>query len=647
MLNSKSQYILPVIAFLFFTVIACGFFPTPSALTPIPSEAPVNVIPTAEIKSNTLTVCVGQEPETLYPFGELNASARSILAAVYDDPYDTLNYEYQPGILAQLPSLDNGDAQINSAQVELDAEVVDVNGDVVKLELGTQIRPSGCRADDCIITYDGTSPLEMDQMVINFRMREDLTWSDGTPVTSEDSVFAFTLASDADAVANYLTLRTQIYEATDANTTQWWGKPGYIDSAYATNFFAPAPKHLWSQFTPEQMSEIDLASRAPMGWGAYVIQEWAAGDHINLTKNSYYFRAAEGYPKFENLSFRFISDPNVALSELVAHRCDILDPSIRLDTHVGLLQEMQKAELLQSFVTPGMTIEWLGLGITPSSYEDGYNIDFQIDRQDIFGDAHTRQAIVYCLDRQSVVDNVLFGLTTIPSTYIPVEHPLYDPNTETIPYDPSVGISLLEQAGWRDVDGDPLTPRAAVTVKNVIPGTPLQLNYYTTTATQRRQVVEILAQSLAQCGIGVNVQYFSQNNLYSPGPDGFLFGRKFDIVEYAMGVNSIEPPCNWFTSQQIPTEQNLWIGTNLTGYKNPEYDAACRATNFALPDEQAYIDTYRQTQIIFAEELPAIPLYYRLRVAAARPDLCGFDPDPTANPLWNIEMIDIGEACQK
>lgn len=55
---------------------------------------------------------------------------------------------------------------------------------------------------------------------------------------------------------------------------------------------------------------------------------------------------------------------------------------------------------------------------------------------------------------------------------------------------------------------------------------------------------------------------------------------------------------------------------------------------------------YTARQALFSTELPAIPLYYRLRVAVARPDVCGFDLDPTANPLWNIEAIDKGEACQ-
>ncbi len=628
--------------FLLIIITACGFPSSQPDATSTPSEAPVATATSASVP-RTLTVCLGDEPNTLYPFGGPNAAARSVLAAVDDGPIDMIGYDYQPVILTKLPSLENGDAEIVRTPVQVGDQVVDADGNLVALKQGVRVHPAECRGDDCVITYDGTTALEMDQMVVTFRLRPDLTWADGTPLTTDDSIYAFELASDPSSVSNtYLIERTQTYEAADAQTVQWWGKPGFIDPTYFTNFWAPAPKHLWSQFPADQLNTIDIASRSPLGWGPYKIEDWISGDHITLTKNPYYFRAADDDPKFDILTFRFIPDPDMALSELVAGRCDILDPSINLDGQAGLLQEMQAGEQAQAFFTSGMTIEWLGLGIKPASYDDGYSPN---DRPDIFADAHTRQGIAYCLDRQSVVDNVLFGLTTVPTTYIPVEHPLYDPNIEEIPYDPAVGNSLLEQAGWRDLDGDPSTPRVAVNIANVKAGTPLQLNYYTTTATQRRQVVEILEQSLAQCSIGLNVEYFSQNDLYAPGPTGSLFGRHFDLIEYALGVIGFVPPCGWFTSAEIPSASNLWIGTNVTGYENTEYDEACQAAQFTLPGEQEYVDTYRNTQVIFSSELPAIPLYYRLRTAASRFDLCHFDLDPTANPLWNIEAIDMGDAC--
>lgn len=618
----------------------------PQSQTDSPPIETATVLPemTEEIPAqSSLTICLGAEPNTLYPFGELNTAARSVLAAVYDGPMDMISYEYQPVIITQQPSIENGEAQIVRTTVQAGDLVVDADGNLIPLSAGTRVRPASCRADDCIITYDGAAPLEMDQVVVTFRLRPNLTWSDGVPLTADDSHYSFELHAQS-APDDYLIQRTQIYEIADAETLQWWGVPGFLDPTYYMNFWAPAPQHLWQEFTADELPSIDIASRTPAGWGPYTIEEWVPGDHITLTKNQYYFRAVDGYPKVDTLNFRFIPDPNMALSEMIAGRCDLLDPTINLEQHVDILRGMQTAEEAQVFVTTGMSIEWLGLGLMPASYDNGYNIS--TDRQDFFADPRTREGITYCLNRQAVVDNVLFGLTTVPTTYVPKEHPVYDANIPDLPYDPQVGLALLELAGWQDSDNDPSTPLRAVNVKGVSYNSQLILNYYTTPSTQRRQTVEILADSLAECGIKLNVEYLSPNDLYSAGPVGLLFGRQFDMAQYALGVEGFEPPCNWFASDNIPAEFNTWVGTNITGFKNAEYDAACRAARTSLQGEQAYVNNYRRTQIIFSEELPAIPLFYRLRIAAARPEVCRFDLDPTANPLWNIEAIGIGETCQ-
>ena len=634
----------PVFILLVIAILLGGCLPSQTPTEPvIPFGTPLSTPTPPPPEPVTLTVCMGEEPNTLYPFGELNGAARTVLAAIYDGPVDMIAYDYQPVILTTLPSLENEDAQIFGTEVQSGSPVVDADGNLVSLGLGTRVKPAGCRSEDCVITYDGGAPLEMDQMVVTFRLRTDLTWSDGVPLTAEDSVYSFDLHSET-SPEDYLIRRTEIYEAADEQTLQWWGIPGFVDATYFMNFWMPAPKHAWSGFPAGELPQADFASLTPTGWGPYLIQEWRPGDQIILEKNPYYFRSKDGYPRIETLTFRFISDPNLAIGELVAGRCDILDPTIHLDQHVDFLLGMQSAGQAQVYVTTGMSIEWLGLGLVPASYDDGY--DIQKDRQNIFADPHTRRGIAHCLDRQSLVDNVLFGLTTVPKTYVPAEHPVFDGNIAEIPFDPQAGLSLLQLAGWQDSDNDPSTPLRAVNVKNVAFNTPLRLTYYTTPSTQRRQGVEILRTSLAECGIALDVEYLSPNDLYAAGPVGPLFGRNFDLAQYALGIEGFEPPCAWFVGERIPSEANAWSGTNVTGFNSAEYDAACREAQASLRDETAYLTAYRRTQVILADELPAIPLYYRLRIAAARPEICRFDLDPTANTLWNIEAIGVDETCQ-
>lgn len=631
----------------FLLLAACA--PQETDIPVLPGTPTVSASPqfTPTAATRTLTVCLGEEPNTLYPYGSLNSAARSVLSAIYDGPMDVVEYQYESIILEKVPSVEDGDAQVSSVTVRAGDRVVDADGNVVLLAAGTELRPFGCREEGCEITYDGASQIQMDQLIVTFTLLEGLLWSDGVPLTANDSVYSFGLASDDDTPGSKFVIdRTQTYEAADELTTQWWGMPGFIDPDYVTNFWMPLPQHLWGESTPADLARLDASTRMPVGWGPYILREWIDGESLHLVKNLNYFRASSNLPHFDELTFMIMPDANAALTALVDGTCDVLDPSVRLDGQVGLLQQMQLDDQAELLTAQTMTMEWLGIGITPSSYDNGYSPATQNDRPDILRDRRTRQALALCLDRQKVVDTVLFGLSQVPDSYLPSDHSLHNGNLPTYNFNPEAGSELLEQVGWIDSDNDPSTPRQSIGVTNVPGGTPLILNYQTSSATQRRQVAEIFTESLAQCGIGLNPVFYSASDFYAQGPQGPLFGRQFDLAAYAIGLNSLEPQCSWFVSSQIPSASNSWIGTNVSGYENPEFDSACEMALESLPGEPGYT-SHQEAQAIFASELPSIPLYTRLKVAAARADFCGFSLDPSSSSaLADIELFDYGIGCR-
>jgi peptide/nickel transport system substrate-binding protein len=192
-----------------------------SACTPQLTEIPVipqtptvtTPLVTPTLAPRSLTVCLGEEPNTLFPYGNLNSAARSVLSALYDGPMDVVEYGYEPIILEKIPNLDDGDAQVSPISVRAGDQVVDSSGNLVTLASGTEIRPSSCRSDDCAITYDGSSTIQMDQLVVTFTILEGLLWSDGEPLTSDDSIYAFELASSDDTpVSKFVVDRTQTYD---------------------------------------------------------------------------------------------------------------------------------------------------------------------------------------------------------------------------------------------------------------------------------------------------------------------------------------------------------------------------------------------------------------------------------------------------
>ena len=649
-MRNLSQKIVVLTALLSVVLSACQPKPGGEQQTPAPPVLSATLTPgpaytPTPLPARVLNVCLGETPNTLYPLGVPNAAARSVLSAVYDGPFDAVGYGYQPVILEKMPSLAAGDAQVNPVTVSTGDEVVDAEGNLILLKAGSRVRPAGCRSGDCVITSDGANPISMDQMFVEFKMKPGLLWSDGTPVSAEDSVYAYTLAKDdVTPGSKYIFDRTKSYEAADEITIQWWSKPGFIDPTYYTNFWVPLPKRLWEQFSATELQTTDLASRTPMGYGAYVIKEWN-GDTLRLVKNPYYFRSAEGLPKFDELIFRVVADADAAMSGLIDGRCDLIDSTVSLDSQVSLLLELDRAGQAQSYFGQTPTMEWLTFGIIPASYDNGYTL--AVDRPDFFGDPRLRQAIAYCLDRQKVVDTVLYGLVPVPDTYISASDPLHAASLATYPYDPTAGKKLLNDLGWRDHDNNPDTPRHAQGVdRGVTNGTELTITYITTSATQRRQVADILSQSLRGCGIGVNVFHASQLDFYAEGPAGSLFGRNFDLAEYAMSTLTVQPPCARFTIAEIPNAGNRWVGANVSGYKNPAFDAACTLARQSLPDDAAYAENYHLTQTLLAQDLPAIPLYNRLETAAARPDFCNFTLDPTAaSDLYAIETFDYGNSC--
>jgi peptide/nickel transport system substrate-binding protein len=610
---------------------ACGQQPPASSTpTPVPTQAPTIPVP------SQLTICLGQEPASLFPLDNPSSAARSVLAAVYDGPIDSNVYQYQAVILERLPSIENGDAQLFAQEVHVGDEVVDASDTPVTLGLGMKIRPAGCASEACAITYDGSSTIKMDQMQVTFNILPGITWSDGQPLSADDSVYAYQVAVDsASTGSRYLVDRTKSYEAADASTVQWWGKPGFVDPTYFTNFWSPLPQHAWSQIPVEELSSAEESSRKPLGWGAFTIQEWVEGSSITLVRNTRYFRSEQGLPRLDILTYRFVTDANTAISDLLAGKCDILDPSLRLDGQAGLLRTMAEQNQAQAMFTSVPVMEGLALGIQGSAGGSSY-----------FEDVRVRQGLAYCLDRQQVVDTVLLGLSSVPASTLPPSHPMYDPKSSAYTFNITAGSQLLEQAGWKDADNDASTPRRAQGIEGIPNGTPFEVSYITTNAIQRQQVSAILAASLAQCGVKVNVEYVDATTLYAAGPDGVLFGRKFELAEFAMGSTGIETPCDWYTSAQIPEAANAWVGTNLSGYSNPAFDAACQATRNSLPGDPAHSAAYAQVQSIFASELPIIPLYWRVQSAAARPEVCGFTLDPTASSsLWNIEAIGRGSGC--
>jgi peptide/nickel transport system substrate-binding protein len=671
------MFVISLLVLASMVLTACGTTaePTPEVVTVVetvvvPGEetvTEVEVVVTATpepevVEPRTLVICLGQEPDALYPYGTDMLASSQIQEAIWDGPVDARSFAYQPIIFEKLASLADGDAVINTVDVVAGDKVVGDDGQVAELAAGVKVRPAGCSAPDCAIEWDGTTALQMEQMVVTTKLLPGLVWSDGTPLTSADQIYGFGLASDPDVnVSKYVIDRTTSFEAADDVTTVWTGLPGYKDATYYLNVWNPWPSHVWGQYTPAELNtEVD-AQGLWMGWGAYKVQEWVKGDHLTVVKNENYFRAGEGLPVFESVIYRFVgATSNANIAKVLAGECDIVDQTSSLDDQSELLLELQAAGQIDAAFVTGTTWEHADFNILPLEGAGfaGIGSDLSGRTPGPFGDARLRQAIAMCMDRQAAVDTVMFGQSIVIHTYLPPQHPLFNADAKQWPFDVAAASALLDEIGWLDADADPATPRVATGVAGVPDGTLLEFKYETTTATMRQQATQIMAESMAQCGIKVNLGYYPSSEWFADGPEGILFGRKTDLGQFAW-LTGVEPPCDLYKGDMIagdpaevdengkPVYPSGWGGQNQTGYSNPLFDAECNKALQSLPGQPSYEEGHLAAQAIFAEDLPVVPLFLRLKLAITRPDMCNFIMDPTANSeMWNIEAFDYG-ACDQ
>jgi peptide/nickel transport system substrate-binding protein len=604
--------------------------PSPSP-TVVPSSTPTPVPPTATpVPPKVLTVCQGEEPNTLFIYGGPSRAARNVLDAVYDGPIDRPGYHFQPVILEKLPLPDAGDVALRTIEVREGDRVLGANGEVIELLPGVTLVGAGGQE----IVFEG-GVISVTQMMVTFTLRPDISWADGQPLTAADSVYSYELARELEDPALQRRVdHTASYEALDERTVVWTGVPGYQDTNYLLNLYHPLPQHVLGGTTLDQLLQTDVVQRKPVGWGPFVVEEWAAGDHITLVRNAHYFRASEGLPHLDRVIFRFVgSSSRQAAEQLLTGECDVVTQDLLAENPSSLVSEAVETGRVRLIASASGEWEHLDFGVQPVSWSG---------RVPFFAEATVRQAVAHCVDRERVAREAFpSGDAAVAHSYVVPEHPLYaGDQLHRWPYDPRTGRSMLEEAGWQDTDGDGI--REARDVAGIRSGTPLSVTLLTTEGDPaRRKAAEILKENLAACGIGLATTYLPPEAFYADGPDGPVFGRQFDLALFSW-LNGLDAPCGLYLSSEIPREDNWWSTSNNPGYASEAYDEACQAALSALYGTESFLRNHREAQRIFSQDLPVLPLTYVPKLVAVRSEVQGVALDPgQLTPFWSIESFDL------
>lgn len=577
--------------------------------------------PTAtEIPPLVLNICIAEEPVGLYRYdGSTSQAKQSIFSAIYIDLLETEPDTNRSLFFESIPTEENGGVLLQAVPVKVGQPVLDAAGNVVYLAEGTLIEHAINISVANPVTWNFEQDYQMNQFTVTFKLLPGLKWSDGETLVAEDFVFSYHLA-ERSRLGHYQWAleRTNSLIAVDEQTLVWTGIPGFVPRDLKDILWQPLPSHQLKDFSDAELIVSELTTRIPVGWGAYRLVNWNAGNQIVLEKNPHFIMAQQGIPAYDELVFQVEPELEAALQKLHNGQCDVLDKTYRLEALEKSQLETLSTEnrLIAENWEP---VQQLVFGIQPAAYDDGLYSQWTSERQDIFGDLETRKAIAACIDADSLVMDYL--TEHLPEDLIPPQANLpsqsSDPNT------------WLEEIGWILTSGDEGMQRSALGVPNVLDGTYLRFNLSTGQSLVDQRISEEIIDRLKACGISVTKLSMPLAELYRPGPEGSLFGRNFDMALVSWQPEHLDL-CQMYTSDQVPSSINSWVGTNLAGLSSTDFDEACWENTTWLSGEDG-----QDSAVLMAEYLPAIPLmpHYRLWVASDRISL---PEDSSFLHLWQF-----------
>jgi len=488
----------------------------------------------------------------------------------------------------------------------------------------------GAVVQDWTISEDGT--------VYTFALREGLTWSDGTPITSADIIYTWT-AIQAGAEGTVDTPLSFVIDPT--------GETGILSVEAPDDFtivvtFAtaectalgnagvlyPAPSHV----LPEDVTALNDAEfnlNPTVTGSTFAFSEFRPGEQVALVANETFFDATDGVVVPEGYIFVNLPDANVLVESFLAGETNVIDGPA-----VARRQEIRDSDN-QVFSFPGNIWDYLAFNLAdPNNPQNGLDADgTPIDQGNhpIFGDARVRQAIAQAIDVEAIIEAAVFGEGERMTSFIIPASWAYNTELPAIVYDTEAASAALEAAGWIDDDGDASTPRIASGAMFAEDGATLSFTLYTNEGNTRREAIGVVVQDyLAQVGVEVNFQTIEFNTLLD-----IMDSQTFDT--FILGWRNGYPDDPDATQLFSPASDVVGAGSNMTSYSSEafmELNDAAKSLAGCDPAERAPL--YYQMQEIFQQDLPYMPLFAVNGMYAVGANVSGFDPYASVL-FWNVD----------
>ena len=438
-------------------------------------------------------------------------------------------------------------------------------------------------------------------LLITYEIREEAKWDDGTPITAKDVAFTYKLYLAPSSAVDNARLRpyyefiedVKFYDDNPRKFTVVC-KEKYIRAESSSGTIAPLPRSVYDpeglleKFTIKQLSQNpESAANDPdlkkfgkqlsdekfsrekgyiAGAGPYEFDYWETKKRIVLKrKKDWWGNALKGTNTFfdvnaPQITYEIVQDPSTRIVALKSEKIDVMR-TIPPKDFIDLEDSDKFKQNFKKYTPPFLSYTYLGLNSKNSKLKD----------------KKVRQALGHILDVQTIIETVQYGLGEQITSGIHPTNPAYNKSIKPFEYSIEKGKKMLEEAGWKDSNGDGLLD------KNIA-GENVKFEFdfiYNSTNKQREATGLIFQESARQAGIKINV-IPQEWSVYLEN----LKNHNFDIY-YGAWVSTplpYEPKQIWHTDSQRG-------GSNYVGFGNAKTDQM--------------IETIRET-INDAERLPIV-----------------------------------------
>ena len=445
--------------------------------------------------------------------------------------------------------------------------------------------------------------VSQDGLTITWKLKPNLKWSDGEPLTSADVKFTWQVETDA---GNAVYSRAGYDQISSVDTPDPQTAVLHFKSLYPgwQTLFTSGPNNQ-GNIQPEHIlkGKTGLEKDPFVHWptissGPFVITDWVAGDHLTMWPNPNYWK---GKPKLDQIQIKFVPDPETAKAALKTGDVDFVPDFAESD-----LADLPALEpKIHTRVDAGPEFEHYFFNMGVKGTEIGQS-DF--DGPCPFKDVNVRKAIILGIDRETMVKTLLFGKTTVPASLWP-NSSWYNTSLTPYPYDPDQANQLLDQAGYK-------ADSAGGVRHGMCNGVDTKLSFsFETTDKQLRKDMAVAVQGmLAKIGVEFKPIHTPSGTFFGNYASGAnMMTGKFDMAGYTTGFYP-DPYTDQFLCSSVVANQNQG-GDNNYHICDPKMDEMFKAANSSADPavRKKAIDEIQQYQF---DQAYIIPMYARANVMA-------------------------------